>query len=95
VNTDSVEAIVARPYARVLIPDSSGCLTARVLEFPGCISEGATPAEAFDNINEALRAVVATMLDTREPIPNPFGEDAFHGSPATKGGDPPAARASA
>jgi hypothetical protein len=29
VNADSVEAIVARPYARVLMPDSSGCLTAR------------------------------------------------------------------
>lgn len=78
--TDGIAAIVARPYARILIPDvESGGFTARVLEFPGCLSEGDTAGEAIENVNEALAGIVEVMIEDGDTIPEPFEEREWSG----------------
>jgi len=42
------------PYSRVLIPDDeSGTYTARILEFPGCVAQGDSVAEAYECLRES------------------------------------------
>ncbi len=72
--------IAARPYARMLIPDvEDGGYVARVLEFPGCVSEGDTPNEAIANIEDALRLVVESMLVRGDAIPEPLSSREYSG----------------
>ncbi len=74
------ERLAARPYVRMLIPDiEDGGYVARVLEFPGCISEGDTPDEAIANVEDALRGVIAVMLEHNTPIPDPLSEHEYSG----------------
>ena len=47
------EALIAQeylqqPYARVLVPGDGGKFSGRILEFPGCVAEGATRNEALE-----------------------------------------------
>lgn len=77
---DQVERIARRPYARMLIPDvEDGGYVARVLEFPGCLSEGGTPNEAIENIEEALRLVVQVMVESGQAIPEPLSAREYSG----------------
>jgi predicted RNase H-like HicB family nuclease len=55
---------------RVLIqPDEDGVYIAEVPALPGCISEGATRAEAMENIKEAVTAYLESLEKHNEPIP--------------------------
>src|SRR3989339_2039092 len=59
-------------YSRVLVPDNkSGTYTAEILEFPGCIAQGDTPAEAYENLEAAAKGWVEAALDLRQDIPAP------------------------
>ena len=69
-----IERMACRPYSRVLIPSEDGGYFARVLEFPGCISEGETVEQAMMNIEEALRLVIDVMLDDGMELPEPIYE---------------------
>src|SRR3990170_1152227 len=79
--TDDAEIAeyVARPYSRVLVPDSSGRYFAEVLEFPGCFSEGNTPGEAMENLNQAMEAWIEAALDTGQAIPDPIATAGYSG----------------
>ena len=80
VSADEIRTIAARPYTRMLIPDiEDGGYVARVLEFPGCISEGDTPNEAIANIEEALEAVIESMLLRGDPIPEAVSSREYSG----------------
>jgi predicted RNase H-like HicB family nuclease len=76
----SVEAILTRPYSRVLIPDSeSGGFTARILEFPGCIAEGDSAEEALQNLEKAASGWIEAALDLGQEIPTPHVENEYSG----------------
>ena len=61
-----------RPYARVLTPDEEyGGYTAEILEFPGCVTEGDTAAEALENLEAAAEAWVEAALSMGQEIPEP------------------------
>src|SRR3972149_9677545 len=79
--TDDAEIAeyVARPYSRVLVPDSSGRYFAEVLEFPGCFSQGNTPGEAMENLNQAMEAWIEAALDTGQSIPDPIATAGYSG----------------
>ena len=47
------------PRFRVSVHRSLGCYVARVASLPGCISRGATQAEAVENARAAIRAYLA------------------------------------
>jgi predicted RNase H-like HicB family nuclease len=73
------------PYARILIPDpESGRYTAEVLELPGCFSEGATPKEAYDNIEEACRNWIESAQEQGMEIPSPLASQGFNGKVALR-----------
>jgi len=68
--------ILKRPYSRVLIPDNeSGGYTAKILEFPGCVSEGETPNEAIANLEEAAVGWIEAVIESGQTIPEPIEKD--------------------
>jgi predicted RNase H-like HicB family nuclease len=75
----TIGAILARPYCRVLERGADGMYTARVLEFPGCISEGPTPDEAIENVDDALRLILEAMGEDGETIPEPIAGHEYSG----------------
>ncbi len=50
--------------------DGTPCYVARVTELPGCESHGITPDEALDNLEDAKRLYIESMIeDGIEPAP--------------------------
>ena len=47
------------PRFRIAVHRSLGCYVARVATLPGCVSRGATQAEAVENARAAIRAYLA------------------------------------
>lgn len=54
------------------------CYVARVTELPGCESHGITPDEALDNLEDAKRLYIESMIEDgieptlcQEPVPTP------------------------
>ncbi len=61
---------------RVLIEqDEDGAFTAEVPSLPGCVSQGATRAEAVQNVREAVAAYLDSLKAHGEPIPPSIGEE--------------------
>jgi predicted RNase H-like HicB family nuclease len=76
----AVHEILMRPYRRVLIPEpESGTYTASIAEFPGCISEGDSPAEAYENLEEAAVSWLEAVIEGGLPIPEPEAENEYSG----------------
>ncbi len=70
------------PYTIILrhITDESGeYYFATVQEFEGCMSDGATPEEAYRNIQEAMEGWIETKLEHGFPIPLPVDPEKFSG----------------
>jgi len=68
----SPKEILQRPYSRVLIPDEeSGTYTAQILEFPGCVSEGDSPSEAYERLEKVAESWIRVALDLGQEIPEP------------------------
>jgi antitoxin HicB len=74
---DKFEALageyVGKPYTRTLTPDGDG-FTAEILELPGCLTYGDTPADAYTMLDEALALYVATLLEEGVAVPDPIGD---------------------
>jgi len=64
--------LLKRPYTRVLIPDEeSGTYTARIVEFPGCVAQGSSPAEAYERLEAAAESWIEAALEMQQEIPEP------------------------
>lgn len=75
-----VGAYLSAPYVRMLIPDSEeGGYSAEVLELPGCVSQGESADEAYENLQDAMAGWIAASLDHNRPIPEPVGEKEYGG----------------
>jgi antitoxin HicB len=70
--TEIVEDYLKRPYARIIIPDSDGTFRGEVMEFPGCIATGETPAEALENLEEAARSWLLSTMALGQVVPQPI-----------------------
>jgi len=68
-----------RPYARVLVPEEDGTYRGEILEFPGCISTGDTPAEALDSLEEIAESWIASALANGQSVPPPSECDEYSG----------------
>ena len=61
---------------RVLIgPDEDGVFVAECPALPGCVSQGATRAEALANIQDAIAGYLASLAKHNEPVPAPISEE--------------------
>ena len=62
-------------YRVILEQDEDGVFVAEVPALPGCISQGATRAEALTNAQEAIEAYLESLKAHEEPIPPPISEE--------------------
>jgi predicted RNase H-like HicB family nuclease len=61
---------------RIIIePDEDGMFVAECPSLPGCISQGATRAEAVNNIKDAIAGYLASLKKHDEPVPLPISEE--------------------
>lgn len=64
------------PYTILLSREDEATWFARVLELPGCITEGDSAAEAVEMIQDAMNGWLEVALEDRAAIPEPrFDED--------------------
>jgi predicted RNase H-like HicB family nuclease len=69
-----------KPYTRTLIPDNeTGTYTAQILEFPGCVAQGNTPAEAYGRLEAAAESWIEAALEMGQEIPEPASDAQFSG----------------
>jgi len=76
--------ILQKPYARRLLPDEGGGYTATILEFPGCIAEGDTPAEALEALENAAESWLAVAIANGNEIREPVDFDGYSGKVALR-----------
>ena len=68
------------PYCRVVIPDhETGTYTARVMEFPGCVTQGDTIVQAHERLERAAEDWIRAALDLGQTIPSPAEEQSYSG----------------
>ena len=62
-------------YRVYIEPDEDGVFVAEVSSLPGCISQGATRAEALANITEAVGLYIESLEAHGDPVPPPITEE--------------------
>jgi antitoxin HicB len=78
--TGELARYLSAPYVRMIIPNTEeGGYLAEVLELPGCITEGDTLEEAYQNLEDAMAGWIETSLEDNRPIPEPVGDKEFSG----------------
>src|SRR6185295_7358816 len=79
-NEAKARDFLKKPYTRVLIPDEeSGTFTAQIAEFPGCLAQGASPAEAYERLEVAAESWIEAALEMQQEIPSPAADVQFGG----------------
>ncbi len=71
------------PYHRVVRGSPAEGYVASVAELPGCLTDGDTPVEALENLQEAMAAWFESHLLHGDPIPAPAAALAVAGSALT------------
>jgi antitoxin HicB len=71
--------IIGQPYVRELVKNEDGTWFARVVEFPGCMTEGDTSEEALANLEEAMIGWVEVRLEDGDSIPSPVTVEDYSG----------------
>ena len=67
---EEIRSILRQPYRRVLVPDEEAGFTAFIQEFPGCIAEGDTPAEAYANLERAAESWLEGVIERGFVVPS-------------------------
>ena len=61
---------------RVIVEvDEDGVFVAECPALPGCVSQGATRAEALDGIREAMQGYLESLREHGDPIPPSIHEE--------------------
>jgi antitoxin HicB len=74
-----VERRMQMPYAKELVRDEDGSYFAHVVEFPGCMTVGATEVEALEMLDDAMRAWLEVGIEAGDAIPEPARSEAISG----------------
>lgn len=59
--------------------EEEGDWFARIVEFPGCMSDGKTPTEAIRMVRDAARGWLQVGIENGDLIPEPMGVDDYSG----------------
>ena len=62
-------------YRVIVEQDEDGVFVAEAPALPGCISQGATRAEALANIKDAVRGYLESLEKHGDPVPPPIVEE--------------------
>lgn len=68
-----------KPYARIVVPEADGSFTAEIVEFPGCVANGNTAAEAISNVEEVALNWIEAALEQGQDIPEPLEQSCYSG----------------
>ena len=72
---DELEKYINLPYRVEVVPEQSTdgepCYIASHPELPGCMSHADTPDEAIENLADARKLYLETLLEKNESIPVP------------------------
>lgn len=61
-------------YERIIFwSEDDQCWIVDVPELPGCMADGATPAEALENVEKVISEWLETALEQGREIPTPKG----------------------
>ncbi|MCY4455092.1 MAG: toxin-antitoxin system HicB family antitoxin [Chloroflexi bacterium] len=81
--TLTIEEYLKRPYHIEIMAsageDGDGGWVAEVRELDGCIAQGRTHGELFENIERAMTAWLDDALEAGDPIPEPHEEPEYSG----------------
>jgi antitoxin HicB len=78
-NRKNLAYYLSLPYTIQITREDETTWFARVVELPGCMTEGDTPVEAADLILDALAGWIEIALEDGRPIPEPQPADAYSG----------------
>jgi len=70
---------LAMPYARELVRNADCTWFGRIVEFPGCMTEGDTQADVIEMLDDAMSAWIAAKIEDNETIPEPISAEDFSG----------------
>jgi antitoxin HicB len=76
---EEVKRLQALSYTREIVPNSDGTWFARIVEFPGCMTEGTTADDALANLQDAMASWIEVRLEDADSIPEPASIDAYSG----------------
>jgi predicted RNase H-like HicB family nuclease len=80
IQPDPTHHYLTAPYSRIVIPDpDSGTFTAQVMEFPGCVAQGDSVAEAYANLESAAERWIEAALELGQRIPEPAAAQRYSG----------------
>jgi antitoxin HicB len=68
-----------QPWTIEIHPYSDGGYFARVLELPGCMTEGDSKQDVLEMIEEATAEWLATAFELGLPIPEPMSDEHYSG----------------
>jgi antitoxin HicB len=74
-----VEDYLSLYYRRTLYRDDDGDYIAEVEGLPGCVADGPTPAEALDNLGQAMRSWIGSRIEAGLEIYEPSPTEHFSG----------------
>jgi predicted RNase H-like HicB family nuclease len=77
-----IKEYINLPYniiIRYITDETGNYYLATVLELPGCMSDGVTYQEAFENIKEAMGGWIETKLENGLSVPKPITPESFSG----------------
>ena len=82
-STVTIDDYLKRPYHIEIVASTSEDgdfgWVAEVREFDGCIAQGRTRDELFENIDRAMTAWIDDALEAGDPIPEPHEEPSHSG----------------
>lgn len=67
------------PYMRSVIPQDDGSFHAEIVELPGCIAIGETPAEAYRRLEEVAESWLEAAISAGQAIPEAMEQSDFSG----------------
>jgi len=75
----TVEYYLSLPYTIELVLEPQEGWFVSVRELPGCMSQGDTPEEAIEMIQDAMRGWIEVSLEDGDPIPEPRPPEDYSG----------------
>ena len=77
--TETAIEYLKKPYGRVVRPEPDGTYMAEIVEFPGCVATGDTPADALANLESVAETWLDAVLSRGQSVPPPTDGEEFSG----------------
>ena len=74
-----IDEILRRPYRKIISGDAEEGFLIEVPDLPGCMTAGATEAEALELLPEAMAVWIESALAHGDPIPEPTAPPSYSG----------------